>query len=522
MNTKNKIFITIFSILILGFLISSGDSEAILSKSSVCCEKTISGGPGGYCITTDQSKCDPKFQSAPASCSDTSFCELGTCYDSSEGICMENTPQSRCINGTWKKESAAELPECQLGCCIISNQAAFVPLVRCKKLSSNFSVSMNYRTDIKTSEECIATAQSQDIGACTFEKDFETTCKLTTRKDCSGISGATFHKDYLCSSDELNTNCAKQVTKGCYQGKVYWFDDKNNRENVFSSDKVKSWNNGKIANPDEICAGNDGTNKDCGNCEYLLGSRCAVSNGDAVCRKNECKDENGITRQNGESWCVFNANTGNGKDPVGSEHFIERCIDGEIHVEPCAPFRQQICIENKMKVQGGADYSTAICRTNAWRDCVYQTSKEDCEDTEARDCTWQTTVPTGLVNFNTTDGICTPSYPPGFLSTDQAASGICALGNAKVDMTYKKGLTTGYAWECTDNCFAMEQPWALDVNNVCTSLGDCGAYFNYVGEYSGDGYSWKKNAETLKLDTSSQEKIRTNIGADMINRMLGK
>ena len=55
---------------------------------------------------------------------------------------MENTPQRVCDenNGAWDVKPIAELPQCRLGCCIIVDQAAFVPLVRCKKLSSLFGM----------------------------------------------------------------------------------------------------------------------------------------------------------------------------------------------------------------------------------------------------------------------------------------------------------------------------------------------------------------------------------------------
>jgi len=256
-------------------------AESTLSNPSICCEKTTDGA---YCINTDAANCDTDYKSSPTSCETTSYCKLGTCYDSEEGICMENTPQRVCAEsgGTWDPREVQEVPQCQLGCCIIGDQAAFVPLVRCKRLSTFFGVENNYDRTITSETECIATAQSQDMGACVYEKDFDRVCEFTTRADCAAeqevltvnetveSNKRTFYDGLLCSAEELNTACARQTSTACYQGKVYWLDSCGNRENVYSSNREVSWNNGKVAEPEEVCDPNDGTNKNCGNCDYLL------------------------------------------------------------------------------------------------------------------------------------------------------------------------------------------------------------------------------------------------------------
>ena len=164
--------------LIVGMLIllsSFAIAPSTLSEPSVCCEKTLDGA---FCVNTESSQCNPAFASSPTSCETTSYCRLGTCYDSGEGICMENTPQNVCDSsgGTWDSREIEEVAQCQLGCCIIADQAAFVPLVRCKQLSTYFGVENNYDPSVTSEVACIALAQSQDKGACVFEKDFERTC----------------------------------------------------------------------------------------------------------------------------------------------------------------------------------------------------------------------------------------------------------------------------------------------------------------------------------------------------------
>jgi len=162
-------------------------------------------------------------------------------------------------------------------------------------LSTLFGVENDYRTDVTDEVSCIAEAQAQDVGACVYEKDFERVCEFTTRGDCNAVgsvevagsglqvtdgeeevgietsSDKTFYDGLLCSAEELNTACARQISTTCYEGDVYWVDSCGNRENVYSDDKAKSWNRGRVIGDDEVCDANDGSDMDCGNCDYLLG-----------------------------------------------------------------------------------------------------------------------------------------------------------------------------------------------------------------------------------------------------------
>ena len=492
---------------------------------------------------------------------------------------MANTPQRVCDEngGTWDERDIEEVPQCQLGCCIIAEQAAFVPLVRCKRLSTLFGVTNDYRTDIFNEVQCIATAQAQDVGACVYDKDFERICEFTTRGECGAgqeveaiggnisdgaldISGGKkFYKDYLCSAEELNTACAKQTTTGCYQGKVYEFDSCGNRENIYSSDKTTSWNRGMVADPDTICSENDGSESGCGNCEYLLGSRCAEWDGflgigkpsgsDHYCQTTECVDRDGNKRLNGESWCVNDGQIGEGTDPAGSRYYKEVCVDGEVRVEPCADRRAEICLSDSVKTSAG-DFETASCIVNRWQNCYQIDDEEDCGNIDRYDCMWLPAV-TGMVfgggqeggsfsnptaggdsfsnptadgSFtgsvvapitgnalfggddededeteetftNRPDGICVPNFPPGLeFWKEGSARQQCGISNAKCTVIYEKGLI-GDSWKCVENCECLEDQWATDANRICTSLGDCGGYVNFQGEYTDDGYKWTVDGE---------------------------
>ncbi len=604
--TLTKLLLT--SIIVITIFASLVYAAGTRSQPSVCCEKT---NAGAYCINTEPANCDAQHQQSPTSCETTSYCKTGTCYDSKEGICMSNTPKLLCdqAGGTWDAKSEEDLPQCNLGCCIIVDQAALVPLVRCKRLSSLYGVEIDYRNEIKSEMECIATATAKEKGACVFEEDFSRTCRFETREECDaqeevetivngtaqGITNEkTFYEDYLCSAEELGTDCARQASTDCYEGKVYWLDSCGNRENIYSSDKDLSWNNGRVLDADEICAPNDGTNKNCGNCDYLLGTRCAEfesgllnigggpENGDYYCKKTVCEDSEGNERKNGESWCVYDGDHGKGKDPVGSRHYKAVCVDGEVHVEPCADFRNEQCIYDSIETEDG-EFGVAQCRVNMWQTCLQKVTKESCENEAKGDCKWLPPV-TGLLigeaqgtakpgvgpqaqeamnqqafpeagdtttqgtegeafpettgtgtgaaitgqalfggdddkdketdedtETNRPSGVCVPDIPPGFDFWKKGdAQGICGQASAKCIVKFEKPLVFGDR-ECVENCECLETEWGTQANTICSSLGDCGGYVNYIGEYGKKGYSWIVEDE-LKEVPKPKVAIGRNIG----------
>jgi len=460
-----------------------------------------------------------------------------------------------------------------------------------------FGVENDYRTDITNEVQCIATAQSQDMGACVYESDFDRICDYTTRGECDAggdvdvvdtnvsISGQKkFYKDYLCSAEELSTSCAKQAGTTCYQGDVFWTDSCGNRENTYSDDKAKSWNSGQVIDADSICDPNDGSDVDCGNCDYMLGSRCAEydgflggpSDGDYYCQKTECEDRNGDERVNGESWCIYDEKVGGGGDPAGSRYYREVCIDGEVIVEPCADFRNEVCLQGSIEIDGGdGDFQTAACRVNRWQDCVLQIDGGDCTNIDQRDCVWKPSVtgmmiggdgsggssgssgstfsnPTSGDGFDTgsgltgnavapitgqaflgiggddddeedvddtqtnrPNGVCIPNFPPGLeFWTDNNAQQMCGQANAHCVIVYEEGLIGGK--DCVENCECEKDAWALGANRVCAGLGDCGGYVNYQGVYTNDGYEWIYDGAKKKFKPNTVNNIKSGFTGQVV------
>lgn len=503
----NLIFILVFGALFV--MIPMASAETL--TATLCCEKTKLGA---FCQNAPASQCDPTFRQVPTSCDSTSYCKLGTCYDSSEGTCLDNTPQRVCDSsgGVWSEERPAQ---CNLGCCILGDQAAFVSLVRCKRLSSFLGLTTNFNSGIGSELACVQAVQSQDRGACVYEFEFEKTCKFTTRGVCQGSSitsngtsaGGTFYKDKLCSAEELGTNCGPSQKTTCVPGKdeVYFLDTCGNAANIYDARKISDkeyWTNVKTkdesCNPGASNAGSPG----CGNCNYLLGSFCRASSvaqgrptqGTNICADLNCIDESGQPRKHGESWCLNDdKKISEGANTVGSRFFRRICMNGDVVTEPCGDFRAQECIQDSIDTPLGK-FSQSACRVNRWQDCLAQTEKEDCENSDRRDCLWKPGVRLGNETIN---GVCIPKNTPGFnFWNSEETRTVCAQGNKACVVTFEKGLFGGE--KCVDNCECLEEGWEKTYANLCSSIGDCGPKTNWQGkEGFRDGYKKKIGGNDL-------------------------
>src|SRR3989338_7884100 len=499
---KNKVLI--FLLIGIAFILFSMQIGSA-ANATFCCEKTKGSSAalsGLYCQDAPQDQCDTSgdLKAVPTSCASTSYCKPGVCYDASEGNCAGNTPKRVCDikNGTW---SVTSPPQCYLGCCVLGDQAAFVSLVRCKKLSSSLGLQTNYNKNIKDGASCVLSVQNQDKGACVFESEFETTCKFTTRAECtSGINGTlqgSFYKDKLCSAPELGTNCGRTTSTICALGKdeVYFKDTCGNPGNIYDSSKVNDieyWTN--VKTKAESCNPNDpngnGNSPSCGNCNYLQGSFCRdsksagakVNYGANVCANLNCKNtQNGKAYKHGESWCVYNdkGKTGVSNNPVGSGFYKHICINGEEVLEQCADFRQEECIEDKIVIPQGS-FSQAACRVNRWQDCLIQKEQIDSQNPDRRDCTWDSDFTIGS-NKTLQKEVFVPNNSPGLNFWEEgSAKQVCAQANTQCVVVYEKDLFGNE--KCVEGCECLKQSWTDQRNDLCMAIGDCGPKINWVGD----------------------------------------
>ncbi|MBU1136143.1 MAG: hypothetical protein KJ559_01395 [Nanoarchaeota archaeon] len=515
---KSKINLIFTGIFLIAFILLF---SAIVFAQGVnyCCEKT---SYGAWCQEDSQEECDSAYRNAPTSCESTSFCKLGCCYDSSEGTCMESTPQKVCQDskGTWTESKECEIPQCNLGCCVLGTQASFVTLTRCKKLSSLYGLTTDFRTAIGSELECISLASLSDEGACVLEIDYERTCTFTSRQGCKSMQegsqlkngtitgNITFYKNLLCSDEELGTNCGPTEQTTCVEGKdeVYFVDSCGNTANVYDSEKVKdkSYWKEKIPKSESCGVGSANTNsRDCGNCNYFDGSICKdykkISSrrptyGNFICSDLNCdasETSDKKPHKHGESWCSTDAYP----DAPGSRYFRHLCMNGDEIIEPCADFRQEICIQDAIQTAKG-DFSQAACRVNRWQDCYSQGSSKDCINTDKRDCKWA-------------GDKCVPEHPPGFKFWDEGETeGICSQANAQCIVDFLK---EGYFEflggdkepQCEKNCNCLQDSWQGAQIGKCNAIGDCGVKVNFIGQ-GGSGAGYSKNIEGVK-DTGDED-----------------
>ncbi len=536
--TRNKKFSLILILGIFLMVISSVQDVSAVGEISHCCEKTVEGA---WCQNAPVEKCDQDYKNVPTSCEATSYCKLGTCVDSQEGTCMPNSPERVCNDegGVWEMESSEELGQCQLGCCLMGDQAAFVTQTRCKRLSAVYGLETNYRTDIQSEVECIASATSDVKGACVFERDYEKTCQFVTKKECQemgakggqtsqekidtkSISGKAilegnnkveFHEGFLCSDESLGTNCGPSKKTTCIEGRdeVYFLDTCGNLANIYDASKIKSKNYwSKIYDKSESCGAglSNADSSTCGSCDYYLGSTCKLfkrgedrvkpNYGDNICRDLSC-EYNGKEYQHGETWCASSEGTKEifveeetvlgfenvlNENLPGSRYFRAVCYNGDVTIEPCADFRQEICLESEVN-----GFKTAACRVNQWQDCTSQNSSLECENPDKRDCVW--------IDTSSREG-CVPKYTPGFnfWAEESEASSICSLASAQCTVTYEKDF--GGSKKCIDNCECLDGSAKMGMEAACMSLGDCGNKVNYIG-VEGYGFGEKTKFDTKKV-----------------------
>jgi len=533
---KNKKSVVIGLFLVISIFLISLNVSAV-GEVSLCCEKTVSGA---WCQNAPAEECaGDTYRSVPTSCEATSYCKLGTCINSQEGTCLENTPQRVCEEngGMWSAEKEENIPQCQAGCCLIGDQAAFVSQTRCKRLSSLYGLESNYRTDISNEIQCIASAYPDVKGACVFEKEFEKTCNFLTKKECQNLeanSGETgnveFYSGFLCSAEELGTNCGRPSSKAsikttCVEGRdeVFFLDTCGNLANIYDESR---WNDplywketyGKA----ESCGygiSNAGSSN-CGNCDYYEGSTCSE---DKICRDLNCEYDD-VKYKHGETWCADAqgvsqidisrdsngdyATSSLGDNLPGGRHFRLVCYNGEVTVEPCADYRQEICIEGNVDSTGEI-FRTSACRANMWQDCIAQDTEKNCENSEKRDCKWIDDVLINsvyeFVDKDKENGTCLPKYSPGYNFWQEGdAESLCSLASQTCTITYEAGFFDRNDVEDVDkmtlaekkeycikdkddenNCACLEGgSWKDERKEMCLDLGDCGIKTNYL-EQSG-------------------------------------
>ncbi len=463
------------------------------------------------------------------SCDNLASCKLGCCYNQQEGLCSLNSPRSLCQNSntSWQEKPNCDILDCRKGCCILGEKAEFATERRCSYLSAYYSLPYNFKSGLNQ-ESCVK--MSLVRGACLTSSG----CKVLTEAECFRLTDNinNFYNNSLCTNPSLNTNCQKTANKICIQGKdeAYFLDSCGNIANIYDASKVNDANYWKFIYSKNQSCGKNSANIDstsCGNCDYGKGSRCSLETGTAKCSSLECKNAPWVadnlgnilktkTRENGESWCVYDGTVGNGTDIVGSRHWRYSCIDRKVMIEPCEDYRQEICgkiVDNKT-FETTQDSEEIRCEDNRWRKCLEVTSKiysqgssddikkaknlfAELEKSDARNKIRKECSEIGQCDYHEMIlsktpivPMCLTKFPGGldFWSNNSKSKETCSIAT---NIPYIGTCTKIKKCGCVSGCDCGTEKWLEEANKICSSMGDCGAYVNIVEEVTYDGYkSW--------------------------------
>ncbi len=514
-------------------------AHGLVSAQSTSIQTCLLDNDGSYCQEYASEVCNSECTSScfPGRRTDFSQCQLGTCYDTEFGICSAGSPRASCENsgGAWYAQAPVQ---CNRGCCLVSPdgsggaaQAKLSTSQECNNLGQTLGAPVNWDSQTTGEVQCLQKVRTQREGACVLEfldTEQKYNCQFSSEVKCL-TNGGEFYPNQLCTNPQLNTKCEKTENAQCFDDEdgLYFVDTCGNKANVYDYDKrnvASYWNS--VVPVEQSCSLTKDSNgritneQRCGNCDYLQGSICGstrasidtspLNGGQYVCRDLTCVDEtdNNKVRKHGESWCAFDSWTGldgaegtneeRAVDVPGSRHYRKLCFEGEIRTEPCAEYRNGVCVEQD--VTNG--FTNAQCRVNTGSLCMTYNENADklsqCE--ESPDC-YLKHVEIDKFKFD----VCLPKYPTGFELTDEPqpdSEAICKAATQTCTYYEKKNIEG--RWECKINCQCKDAEFAQTMNNLCMSLGDCGSHVNLAGEL-GDGYSTSGNRQPDITDSYIEE-----------------
>lgn len=513
------IYLIVSLVLAMGISVPVSAEDGIIEETAkACCERTLQGDT---CLYTNAENCDNSYRVGNfQTCETTSFCKLGCCVNDEEGSCSKQTSKATCESAgySWKEGGCDGLDACQKGCCVIGGlSCAYATEKKCDKILMDYpELEKDFRQS-ETEAQCLHICKKSEKGCCVNDDG----CFWTTRENCgleNGIGSKGFYEETYCSNENLPCEeCRTHFKVDCLEGSedVYWFDS--------------------CGNPEDVAE----------DCDYASGTVCGYTkklHSNATCKNLNCESSwdnpavegDGIQRINGESWCEFDAAIGPSLDLPGSRHYRHMCINGEEIMESCKDFREEICRQVDVYKEGGfsskgfpaagsvwrgREYSEAACTINRWKDCTslcntandikdgaeraiaYKLDKRCCDRTDLRDCFWA---------GNEDSGVCIPMHPPGLKfwglesapvstqtsNTQTKTNEQCDLASRSCKTLFIKDVYTQWKWVCEKdgNCQCFSEDYLVTQNSYCRSLGDCGAHYNFKGDFSDEGFirMWDK------------------------------
>ena len=443
-----------------------------------CCEETLNGAK---CVITLRNECKSGRWHEGETCD--AVCQIGCCIDS-QGMCSKNAINTDCQLGTFIRDdpNCEQSSLCEEGCCTVGYQKFWTTNLTCVNVYGGV-----WDGNVPDEITCISQAYEEQRGCC---KSYAG-CEYITGQECSNKGGNFF----------VNTKCYQNIP-GCEICELQPAEGKC-IEGFPDLYKTDSCGNIYVDEILEYCSPGfcDPSINECAdiNCKNVYANP-DVSSGDFT-----PGIQTGLTKQHGESWCVYDtlSDLGNGTAPMGSRHWRRYCLYGKEYLEPCADYRQEVCMG--FGEGGQADYAT--CVPNGWRLCANVTSKNECNENPF--CFWWTDfgeqhedlglgselkdaiddvdngkwrifaeekIESGISKREKGDPqICLPKIPPGYSELNQELG---CVGAGSSMCVYEE------AWWGADtkNKECREDEWRITSAHTCRSVGDCGTWFNWVGE----------------------------------------
>lgn len=524
------IFGTFLIIILLSFFVSGVCCERLPDDGHWCQEADSVGecDTDNYRYEEDLEDCD-----AVGYCQGTCISKTtGRCSSpSGEGQCNEEG------NVWNPDKNQKNIPDCQEGCCIQGEDAFLMTSTECDYLEYlHPDIGSDFRSDITTEDACDELEEGIKVGACRISSRTETTCRILTEKECDekysdnlseylkeeariGEIETDFFEDKLCTAPIVNAGCLPSETTKCENGKIYFTDSCGNLANIYyrerfpvdDADSREYWTDMKKPYDEDVCTVGSEGSEDCGNCDKYQNTVCRNENevsglnapiGNYVCGELTCKywdpiEKEYIDYEHGDAWCVGVGKgalvgieqeegslgiTEESRDKLknqdryntpGTKYIRLKCDYGEISIEECSDYRNEICVEYSQEDENGNEHFGASCIRNTWIQCTQFTTRTQCEDPNFL-CKW---VPGYRGDFEIVpederkekQGTCVPLIAPGFDFWEGNSDGnlLCGVMGVQVPTLFETPWTMRrevfaedgdeklQANRCIDNCFAI-------------------------------------------------------------------
>ena len=351
------------------------------------------------CVTGKKLNNIEEYGVTAISCESTIYCQPGTCI-SSDGVCKQNVEREVCKsqNGLFVSKPIDQVSECKVGCCDLPNGASLTSKSQCAAKIREFpgiDLKNVFKPDIIDQDQCLQQSKSSEEGCCVLQDS----CQFITRASCNQNGQDTsFYSGTLCSKPSLGCRVTPKQGTTCYNNKVYWIDSDDNRENIYDGDFDPSWENENWRSSANLDLDVPDPSKNdfldqaskSGNCDYIVGTTCSDITDELKTKLNEkykpnqvekiskqcldlnCKTElydKKISKQNGESWCEYQSQPGQGQDLVGSRHIINKCENGIVKRDFCGERRSEVCVQNDIPING-KKITAAKCVPNEFQVCL--------------------------------------------------------------------------------------------------------------------------------------------------------